>query len=208
MKNKLFQLLVIFISICIIWVLHYWKDSEELKKSYSIGLHLYEKGDIGKAERQFLGIQKKRKGFMETNFYLGKINYYNKNYQKSYELFKSFWEENPNHLISLEWLIKSAFILKINSFELNQYCNLYLNQNPHNPEILYLYGLVHESEGKYDLAITHYEKAIQTSNSMLLSLNRLNTIYRKSGLSDQNQELESIIKALKKWKFKKEGDNS
>ena len=112
----------------------------------------------------------------ETSFYLAEVFSKLGHYEKSYELFNELLEKDPGNV---NILLKVGDILDLQekyTEALNIFSNI-VNINPRFAPVYYFEGITLVKMGKFDEAISSFEKAIHYDNAYASALYALGKIY-------------------------------
>ncbi|MEM7183746.1 MAG: tetratricopeptide repeat protein [Spirochaetota bacterium] len=172
-------------------------ESLTAKKKYKVAVAYFYQQKLDLALKEFRATNKAQPGYKNTNLYLGKIHYYNTNFQKALTYFQIYAKYHPDNSKGLFWIVKTEYIRKkIKPQELLTLVNKYLQQNSSNLEILYIKAELLQGMQRTGEAVMAYRSVIQNSNFLKASYLHLADIYQKENLPNKARYYRRIGKAL------------
>ena len=172
-------------------------ENEALKKQYRQAISLYHRRKLDLALKEFRAVNKAKPGYLYTNLYIGKIHYYNSDFQKALTYFQVYNKYHPDKPQGLFWLIKTEYIRKkIKPETLLSLTDKYLEMDSTNLEILYLHAEILRDMQRPGEAIIAYRRVIQNSHYIKASFLRLANLYQTQKFPKKAKRYMSMGKTL------------
>lgn len=157
-------------------------SSEEKKKTYISAIESYKSNRIQDAKQALERIYKDDPNFLDTAFHLGKIYYYEKDFQNSEKILEEAFESNPKNFNVWSTLLrcKYATAKDIQSREkLLLSVEEFLRSDSENLDVLFIQGRLFEDLRRPDRAIMSYNQMRLVGRKTALAYARLSAIYSK-----------------------------
>ncbi|PJZ79241.1 tetratricopeptide repeat protein [Leptospira meyeri] len=192
-KNRINIMLITVISL--ISLLVCCSDTAKLNQLYVEGNQLFQQNQRELARKKFQEIYSVDPDYLDTRIMLGKVHYFDLEFDHAEKFFKEAHQEENSNLNALLWLIKTEYVNgKKKPEDILEKTKDFLAADNTNPEILYIRGRILEKLGKIDEAIISYTKATQNVNFVALSYLQLGIIFKKAEL---NERFEQNLKKAK-----------
>ncbi|MEM7183312.1 MAG: tetratricopeptide repeat protein [Spirochaetota bacterium] len=172
-------------------------ENEALKKKYKLAVSYFHNQKLDLALKEFRRVNKTEPGYLYTNLYIGKIHYFNRDFDKALVYFQVYTKYNPDSPQGLFWLIKTEYIRnKLKTEELLAMTEKYLQLDSTNQEILYTNAELLQRLGRTGESILAYRRVIKNSHFIKASYLRLSGIYKKNKLPEKAKKYRRVGKTL------------
>lgn len=173
-------------------------DTNWIDQNYKNAVLKFEKGDLENSKKEFMKNYDDYEDYHVVNFYLGKIHFYQGNFEKALEYFLLLGKDKNYNIISNQWIIKTEYVLNKDKTKLLEKINDQNELFSDNIEILLIQAKILTEIGKLEEAINIYNKI--TTNGYLIAIahNDLSNIYKDAKLEERMTFHSEISKILSK----------
>lgn len=162
-------------------------DNSAVSATYERALELYSRNDLTSAQNALQDVLKDNPDHINARIMLGKILYYNQNYEEAETAFTEAVNQDDNKLDAVLWLAKTRTLLN-KTDEGMRNIDHFISRDSNNIEAWYIKGLLHEQKGDTKEAMAAYSYAISKGQHLALVHMRLANIYKESSLPDMAQK--------------------
>ncbi|AGS80683.1 hypothetical protein LEP1GSC050_0050 [Leptospira phage vB_LbrZ_5399-LE1] len=153
------------------------KDKERI---YFEAVKDFDNNKRSEAKQGFSRIYDDDPEFQDTRMYLGKIAFYDLDFDEAERKFYDAYAERPEQIDALKWLIKAEFSKKERPMEiLKANVQKFLNLCSEDLEVLYIKGILAEESKKPDIAILAYRQILAISSKSALAHERMLLISKR-----------------------------
>ncbi len=172
-----------------------------------LGIAYCSSSSFTRAQEQLQQLYEKAPGMPEVNYYLGMVLLEARKHDEARRHFESELRLNPK---SYQAMAELAYLDYTQGD--NEKCRQWLEKaaglNSKWPETNYVYGLLYNRTGKYDLAVKSLESAIQENPKHIKAHFQLSIAYRRSGNDAKAKEEADIYnRLLESYKVKSLGED-
>jgi len=174
--NRFSIIILLFITCC--------SSEEKVSELYREGVRAYHEKKFDEAERFFQSVIEQDDGFLNAYLMLGKIYYYNRDFEKSLDVLEKVIERDSNHTGALYW--KSRVIVMLDQNITDEPINLLKKvletDSSHIPARLLL-ALLYEKKSLYKEALHQYVTIIDEEENLINARGNLAILYMRLGLT-------------------------
>ncbi|HNX24525.1 MAG TPA: tetratricopeptide repeat protein [Spirochaetota bacterium] len=163
---------------------------------YTRGQQEFANKNLTAAEKTFSEVIRLDDDFLNAYLMLAKINYHNKDYDKTLGNLESILNKDPDHAGALYWKGRTLVISgKDEKDESVKILQSVLDIDSHHIPARLLLALVFEKNGNYKEALHEYITAMNEEETLISARGNLAVLYRRLGLKERaSQEIDRAVK--------------
>ena len=171
---------------------HFPQDNEA---RLQLAISYFSSTAFEKAQEQLKQVYDKSPGMPQVNYYMGRVFLETKNHEEARRSFEAELKVVPDSYQSMSELAYLDYMQGE-----NEKCLQWLKKagalSPEYPEMHFVYGLLYNRQGKYDLAIENLESVVRYNPKHITAQFQLSVAYRRIGNETKAQEHTDIYNKL------------
>ncbi len=175
-----------------VYLSHFPQDTDA---RLQLAINYFSSASFSRAQEQFQNVYEQAPRMPQVNYYLGRVALETKNHEEARKRFEVELRINPN---SSPAMVELAYLDYTGGN--NDKCLEWLKKaaalSPDYSELHFVYGLLYNRQGKYDLAIQNLESVIQSNPKHITAQYQLSVAYRRVGNDAKAKEHADIYDKL------------
>jgi tetratricopeptide (TPR) repeat protein len=175
-----------------VYVSHFSQDTDA---RLQLAICYFSSTAFGRAQEQLQQVYEKAPTMPEVNYYMGRVFLETKDHEEARRRFEAELKINP---ASYQAMAELAYLDYTQGD--NEKCMELLRKatalSPEYPEAHFVYGLLYNRQGKYDLAIAQLESVVRSNPKHITAQFQLSIAYRRIGNEDKAKEHTDIYNRL------------
>ncbi len=175
-----------------VYLSHFPEDTEA---RLQLAISYFSSTAFTRAQEQLQQVYEKAPQIPQVNYYMGRVSLETKNHEEARRRFEAELRINPD---SYQAMTELAY-LDYSQGDIEK-CRQWLEKaaarNPDYPEMHFVYGLLYNRLGKYDLAIESLERVVRSNPRHITAQFQLSLAYRRIGNEAKAKEHADIYNQL------------
>ncbi len=168
---------------------------QDLDARLQLAVSYFSSTSFTRAQEQFQKVYEQAPQMPQVNYYMGRVALETKNHEEARRRFEAELKINPN---SYPAMAELAYLDYTQGD--NEKCLQWLKKaaalGPDYPEVHFVYGLLYNRQGKYDLAIENLEGVVRSNPKHITAQFQLSIAYRRIGNEAKAKEHSEIYDKL------------
>lgn len=173
--------------VCLTLLLQCGGDEAQQQERYAEALQAYNERNHPHAAQILEEILAEDADFANARIMLGKIEYFNRNFERAQSQFEQAHDAAPQNANARVWLARTLLLDSEERARALEILNDLVQSDSAHAEAWYLKGRVHQLQGDSSQAIAAYNSALSRGRSIALAHAELGGLYLEAGLPDDAQ---------------------